>query len=337
MKAMTIMEFGKPSVFQLMELPKPVLEPNQVLIKVTASSVNPIDTKIRSGLVPAATSPFPAVLNVDVAGEIVEIGGNVSGFKVGDRIVAMGGGVKGHDGALAEFMRINQAFMTKIPESITDEKAAVMPVVGLTAWEALITRANIRSGQKILIHGGAGGVGHIALQIAVSMGAEVTVTVSNTEKAAIANRLGAQHIVNYNTQSVKDYVDEITGGSGYDVIFDTVGGQNLNNSFEAAAVNGIIVTTNARSTNDLSLMHAKGLTLHVVFLLVPLLYGKNKDTVGENLNKIMKMMDDEKINPVIYDRSFGFSQVKEAHELLEKGGHVGKISLFNDLKLIDHF
>lgn len=331
MKAMTIMEFGNPAVFQLTELPKPTLAPNQVLIKVTASSVNPIDTKIRSGLVPAATSPFPAVLNVDAVGEIVELGKNVSDFSVGDRIVAMGGGVKGHDGALAEFMRIDQAFMTRIPESITDEKAAVMPVVGLTAWEALITRANIRSGQKILIHGGAGGVGHIALQIAVSMGAEVTVTVSNTEKAQIADKLGAQHIVNYKTQTVKDYVDELTDGSGYDVIFDTVGGQNLNNSFEAAAVNGIIVTTNARSTNDLSSMHAKGLTLHVVFLLVPLLYGKNKETVGQNLKKIMKLMEDDKINPFIHSQSFGFRQVQAAHELLEKGGHVGKISLFNDL------
>ncbi len=331
MKAMTIVKFGNPSVFQIAELPKPVVAPNQVLIKVTASSVNPIDTKIRSGLVPAVTSPFPAVLNVDVAGEIVEVGGNVNGFKVGDRIVAMGGGVKGHDGALAEFMRIDQEFITKIPESITDEKAAVMPVVGLTAWEALISRANIRSGQKILIHGGAGGVGHIALQIAVSMGAEVTATVSDTEKAEIASKLGAQHIVNYKTHSVKDYVEEMTGGSGYDVIFDTVGGQNLNNSFEAAALNGIIVTTNARSTNDLSLMHAKGLTLHVVFLLVPLLYGKNKELVGQNLKNILNMMEDDKIKPFIHSQSFGFSQVQAAHELLEKGGHVGKISLFNDL------
>lgn len=331
MKAMTIREYGDPSVFQLSELPKPILESNQVLIKVAASSVNPIDTKIRSGLVPAATPPFPAVLNVDVVGEIIDMGPEVQGLNVGDRIVAMGGGVKGHDGALAEFMRVEQAFVAKVPKSVTTEEAAVMPVVGLTAWEALVTRAAVKPGQKVLIHGGAGGVGHIALQMAVSMGAEVTVTVSNDAKAQIANKLGAQHIVNYKTQSVKEYVDKNTDGLGYDVIFDTVGGQNLINSFEAAAVNGIIVTTNARSTNDLSLMHGKGLTLHVVFLLVPLIYGKNKELVGQNLESIMKLIEDKKLTPMIHAKSFGFTNVKEAHELLEKGGHVGKISLVNDL------
>ena len=331
MKAMLIHEFGGAEKFHLAELPTPPPGKRQALIHVRASSVNPIDLKIRNGLVPAAAPDFPAVLNVDVAGDVLEVGSEVSGIKVGDRVAAMGGGVKGHDGALSEMMRVDADLLAKIPEGVTYEKAAAMPVVGLTSWEALVNRGRVKSGQKVLIHGGAGGVGHIAVQLASSMGAEVTATVSGSEKAAIARRMGAHHIVNYNEQSVNDYVQEFTSGQGFDIIVDTAGGSNLDKSFEAAALSGSVITTNTRSTNDLSLMHGKGLTLHVVFLLLPLLFGKGKKETGENLGKLLRLIQEDKISPMIYNRTFGFSEIKLAHELVEQGGYFGKISLINDL------
>ncbi len=331
MKAMMIHEFGSADKFHLAGLPTPSPGKRQALIRVRASSVNPIDLKIRSGLVPAAAPDFPAVLNVDVAGEVLEIGSEVSGVKVGDRVAAMGGGVKGHDGALSEMMRVDADLLAKIPEGVTYENAAAMPVVGLTSWEALVNRGKIESGQKVLIHGGAGGVGHMAVQLAAALGAEVTATVSGSEKAEIAERMGAHYIVNYKEQSVKEYVQEITGGKGFDIIVDTVGGSNLDKSFEAAALSGAVITTNTRSTNDLSLMHGKGLTLHVVFLLLPLLFAKGKKEAGENLEKLLRLVKENKISPMIYHRTFGFSEIKLAHELVEKGGYFGKISLVNDL------
>jgi NADPH:quinone reductase len=331
MKAMLIHEFGSADKFHLAELPDHPPGKRQALIQVRASSVNPIDLKIRSGLVPAVAPDFPAALNVDVAGDVLEIGSEVLKFKVGDRVAAMGGGVKGHDGALSEMMRIDADLLAKIPDGVSYEQAAAMPVVGLTSWEALVNRGRIKSGQKVLIHGGAGGVGHIAVQLASAMGAEVTATVSGSEKAAIARRMGAHHIVNYKEQSVKEYVQEITGGQGFDIIVDTAGGSNLDKSFEAAALSGSVITTNTRSTNDLSLMHGKGLTLHVVFLLLPLLFGKGKKEAGENLEKLLVLVQEDKISPMIYSRTFGFSEIKLAHELIEQGGYFGKISLVNDL------
>ncbi|MDW7671107.1 MAG: zinc-dependent alcohol dehydrogenase family protein [Bacillota bacterium] len=330
MKAMVINVFGEPEVFQLAEIEKPVPGPDQVLIRVRASSVNPIDVKIRSGAVPAVAPPFPAVLGVDVAGEIVALGSEIKDLSAGDRVAALGGGVKGHDGALAEFMRIDRELIARIPENVTDETAAAMPVVGLTAWEALVNRGKIRPGQHVLIHGGAGGVGHTAVQLASALGAEVTTTVSSDAKAILARKLGAHHVVNYLQQTVKEYVDAYTGGMGYDVILDTVGGENVDKSFEAAGLNGVVISTNTRSTHDLTPMHGKGLTLHVVFLLVPLLFGKEKKTAGENLEKLLNMVAQNKLLPMIHPQVFGFTRIREAHELLQRGDHMGKISLFND-------
>lgn len=331
MKAMVIREFGSADLFQLSNVSLPKVGPGQVLIRVKASSVNPIDLKIRSGLVAAAAPAFPAVLNVDVSGEIVETGSGVTDLKVGDRVAALGGGVKGHDGALAEYMRVDQELIARIPDEVLDEQAAAIPVVGLTAWEALIKRGRIKAGQRVLIHGGAGGVGHIAVQLASTMGAEVTATVSGEEKAALVKKMGALHVVNYRDRTVSEYVEEFTSGKGFDIVLDTVGGENLNKSFEAAGLSGTVISTNTRSTHDLSIMHGKGLTLHVVFLLVPLLFGIGKKEAGDNLNNLLQMVAKGQVNPVLHSQKIGFKEIGSAHQLLEQGMHMGKISLFNDL------
>lgn len=329
---MVINEFGSAHCFQEHSLEEPSLLPGQVKIHVKASSVNPIDIKIRSGLVPALTPDFPAILHGDVAGTIVEVSPDVKRFKKGDEVFALGGGVKGHGGALAEYMVIDERLAARKPEGLSMEEAAALPVVSLTAWEALMERGNIKKGDKILIHGAAGGVGHIAVQLAKKQGAHVTTTVSDKHKADIALKLGADEVVYYKEEKVKDYVERVTGGKGFHLVFDTVGKETLDHSFQAAAAKGTVISTNTRSTHDLSLLHGKGLTLHVVFLLLPLISDEGREKMGENLSKIAGLVEQDRVKPMLHQSVYGFSEVKEAHQLLEKGKHIGKISLLNDLK-----
>ncbi|SFI15105.1 NADPH2:quinone reductase [Tindallia magadiensis] len=332
MKAMVINEFGSADCFREHSLEEPNLSSGQVKIHVKASSVNPIDIKIRSGLVPALAPDFPAILHGDVAGTITEVSPDVKRFNKGDEVFALGGGVKGHSGALAEYMVIDERLVARKPEGLSMEETAALPVVSLTAWEALMERGKIKKGDKILIHGAAGGVGHIAVQLAKSQGAHVTTTVSDKYKADIALKLGADEVVYYKEEKVKDYVDRVTSGKGFHLVFDTVGKENLDHSFQAAAVKGTVISTNTRSTHDLSLLHGKGLTLHVVFLLLPLISDEGREKMGENLSKIADLAEEGRIKPMLHKVIYGFSEVKEAHQLLEKGKHIGKISLLNDLK-----
>ncbi len=260
MKAQIIHSFGDSSVFQLEEVAKPKLLPGHVLIHVKATSVNPIDTKMRSGAVSSVAPEFPAILHGDVAGIVIEVGEGVSKFKTGDEVYGCAGGFKETGGALAEFMLADARLIAHKPKNVTMEEAAALPLVAITAWESLFDRANIKSGQNVLIHGATGGVGHVAIQLAKWAGANVFTTASQQNKMEIAHRLGADVAINYKEESVQEYVQKHTNGNGFGVIFDTVGGKNLDNSFEAAAVNGTVVTIAARSTHDLSPLHAKGLS-----------------------------------------------------------------------------
>ena len=331
MKAMVMNEFGGPDVFVQKEVDEPNLQPGYVKIKVKASCVNPIDTKIRSGLVPAVTPDFPAVLHGDVAGTIVEISHDVKGFKVGEDVFALAGGVKGHCGALAEYMVIDERLLARKPAKLSMSQAAALPVVSMTAWEALVNRGRVKKGDRVLIHGGTGGVGHVAVQLAKYFGADVTTTVSNDEKAAIASKLGADETIDYTKENVEEYVRRLTNGKGFDLILDTVGKENLDRSFQASAPKGIIVSTNTRSTHDLSPLHAKGLTLHVVFLLMPLLTESGREEMGQALTQIAELTQTNNLKVLMHEKPYGFTQVSEAHDLLEKGKHTGKISLYNDL------
>ncbi len=182
MKAQIIQSFGDPSVFQFKEISKPELIPGHVLIQVKASSVNPIDTKVRAGAVPAVAPEFPAVLHGDVAGLVSAVGEGVTEFKVGDEVFGCAGGFKGTGGALAEFMLADADLLAHKPVNLTMEEAAALPLVAITAWEALFNRANLVPGQDILIHAATGGVGHIAIQLAKWGGATVYTTASSQEK-----------------------------------------------------------------------------------------------------------------------------------------------------------
>lgn len=330
MKAQIIQSFGDPSVFQLEEVSKPELKPGHVLIQVKASSVNPIDTKVRAGAVPAVAPEFPAVLHGDVAGLVSAVGEGVTEFKVGDEVFGCAGGFKGTGGALAEFMLADADLLAHKPKNLTMEEAAALPLVAITAWEALFNRAHLVPGQDILIHAATGGVGHIAIQLAKWKGATVYTTASSQEKLEIGTRLGADVTINYREESVHDYVQKHTDGKGFDVVFDTVGGENLDRSFEAAAVHGTVAAIAARSTHDLSPVHSKGLSLHVTFMLLKILNKDMHKQYGEILKKVAKVVEEGKLRPLVDPNMFTFDEVSKAHEYMESGKAIGKIVLKNN-------
>jgi NADPH2:quinone reductase len=330
MKAMVIRNFGSHDVFEIADIDKPTQEAGDILIKVASSSVNPVDTKIRSGVVAAVAPDFPGVLHGDVAGVVEDVGEGVTSFKPGDEVYACAGGIKGLGGALAEYMLADADLVAPKPKNLSMTEAGVLPLVTITAWNAIVDRANVRSGQKVLVHGGTGGVGHIGVQLAKQVGAEVYTTVSSEEKETAAKELGADHVIRYKDTSVVDYVKEHTGGKGFDVVFDTVGTDTMDRSFEAAADNGTVVTIAARSTHDLSPLHGKGLTLHVVFMLLPLLRGRARATHGEILRKAAILIEDGKLRPLVDQETFSFENVGKAHARLEAGEAMGKIALVNE-------
>lgn len=258
------------------------------------------------------------------------MGEGVTEFKVGDEVFGCAGGFKGTGGALAEFMLADADLLAHKPKNLTMEEAAALPLVAITAWEALFNRAHLVPGQDILIHAATGGVGHIAIQLAKWQGATVYTTASSQEKLEIGTRLGADVTINYREESVHDYVQKYTAGKGFDVVFDTVGGENLDRSFEAAAVHGTVAAIAARSTHDLSPVHSKGLSLHVTFMLLKILNKDMHKQYGEILKKVAKVVEEGKLRPLVHPNIFTFDEVSKAHEYMESGKAIGKIVLKND-------
>lgn len=330
MKAQVIRSFGEASVFQLEEIPVPELKPQHVLIQVKATSLNPLDTKIRSGVFAKFAPEFPAVLHGDVAGIITEVGEGVTDFKVGDEVYGFAGGVKGTCGALAEYMAADARLLAHKPKNLSFAEAAALPVVAITAWEALVKRANIGAGDEILIHGGAGGVGHVAIQLAKWLGAKVYTTVSTSEKAQIAEELGADVVINYKEMSVQDYVKKYTAGKGFKYIFDTIDRKNLVNSMEAASLYGTIVAIAVSQDYNLSPFLLKSLNFHVVFTEIPILHEEYRHINGDVLKKITPVIEEGKLRPLLAQRQFTFDEIAQAHEYYEANKAVGKIVLVNN-------
>ena len=325
MKAMTINEFGGSDVFVATELAKPEVKTGHVVVKVAATSVNTVDTMIRQvGEALAPLSPaLPGVLGMDFAGTIESVGEGVSGFAVGDEVYGCAGGLADLQGALAEYMLADAKLIAHKPKSISMREAAALPLVGITAYEGLV-RAGVKQGQKVLVHGGAGGVGHIALQLAKSFGGDVYATGGDDSQQAIIEKLGATSI-NFKNETVADYVGKYTDGAGFDVIFDSVGGANLTNSFEAAALNAQVATTVSMVELDLNPAHFKGLSLHVVFMLIPMLHNHKREMHGEILTKLAQIVDEGKLTPIVDEQQFSLEEVGKAHDRLANGQAIGKV------------
>ncbi len=199
--------------------------------------------------------------------------------------------------------------------------------MGITAYEGL-KRAGIRQGQKALVHGGSGGVGHIALQLAKHFGAEVFSTGGGEKQMALIEQLGATAI-NYRSETVTEYVSKHTNGAGFDVVFDSVGGANMANSFEAAALNGQIASTVAMCELDLSTAHFKGLSLHVVFMLIPMLHNTKREEHAEILRNLTEIAESGELKPVLDETRYTLEEVGQAYARLESGKAMGKVVVEN--------
>jgi NADPH2:quinone reductase len=324
MRAQVLTGFGEADNFQEQTLPIPVPGPGQVLVRLHATSLNPVDIKIRRGLPIAPEAPV--ILGSDIAGTIVSRGEGVRDFDVGEEVYGCGGGVRGMGGTLAEYIAVDVRLIAPKPRSLTMREAAALPLVSITAWEAC-EKTSLSEKDRVLVLGGLGGVGHIVIQLAKARGAHVTATVSSEAAASVTRELGADATVNYRAESVHDYVERLTGGRGFSVVIDTVGGDNLLNAFTAAATGGRIATTNARTTQDLSLLHAKALSLHGVFVLLPLLTGEGRPYHQKVLRKIAVLAEQKALRPLIDKTQFSMREIASAHRYFEAGQVRGKLVL----------
>lgn len=324
MRAQIIRSFGEPDVFEAAELPDPTPAKGEVLVRIEAASVNPVDYKLRRYGPPIAPN-LPAVLGCDLAGTVVAVGDGVDRFGPGDAVYGCAGGVRGLSGTYAEMISTDARLLAKRPESLSAREAAALPLVTITAWEGLFDRASVGEGDDVLVHGGAGGVGHVAIQLAKARGARVFTTVSSEEKGRIARDLGADETINYREESVTEYVARLTGGRGFDVVYDATGGSDLATSLAAARLNGQVVTIVSTYSADLTEMHYKGLSLHVVFMLIPMLHDVDREHHGEIMEEAARLADRGILRPLVDSERFSLDEIADAHRRLEGGEAVGKI------------
>lgn len=323
MKAIVIEEFGTADVMHLTDVPDPTVRQGQVLVDIHATSVNTADAKARElGHALDFVPPLPARLGMDFAGTVAAVGEGVDGFAVGDEVYGCAGGVVGHDGALAERLAADARLVALKPASLTMVEAAALPLVAITAYEALVDRMNVRPGMSVLVHGGAGGVGHVAIQIASALGARVFATGRPNHRDVIAS-LGAEPI-DFTSEPVDAYVERLTGGKGFDRVFDTVGSENIATSFAATKLNGHVATTVSLCELDLTLAHVRGLSLHVIYMLLPMIHGSGRERHGEILHEVAKLADDGKLKPIV-DGTYPLAQAADAHRRLESGEATGKV------------
>ncbi|MGP4088179.1 zinc-dependent alcohol dehydrogenase family protein [Streptomyces sp. KR55] len=321
MRALVLEEFGTPLV--LKETDKPVADSGQVLVKVKASGVNPLDLKIRDGKAAHARSELPAVLGLDLAG-VVEQAGEDTGFAAGDEVYGLTGGVGDLQGSLAEYAAVDARLLARKPASLSMRQAAALPLVFITAWEGLVDRAQVGPGQKVLVHGGAGGIGHVAIQIARARGAQVFSTVSPAKTESV-EQLGAVPI-DYTTTTVEEYVVRHTGGEGFDIVFDTLGGAVLDASFTAVRTyTGHVVSALGWGSHSLAPLSFRGATYSGIFTLLPMLTGRGREHHGQIMREAATLADTGALVPRLDPRHFTLATVADAHAAVESGTAEGKI------------
>lgn len=263
MKALRLISFGGPESFELCDLPRPVPHAGQVLVRVHATSINPLDYQVRRGDYPDLV-PLPAITGHDVSGVVEEVGPGVTAFSPGDEVWYTPQIFDG-PGSYSEYHVAAQGIVGKKPSSLSHLEAASLTLVGGTAWEALVVRAALRVGESILVHGGAGGVGHVAIQLARAIGARVFTTVRQAN-FEFARSLGADVLIDYEKEDYVDAVLRETGGRGVDVVFDTIGGDTLSRSPDALAQLGRVVSiVDIARPQNLVQAWGKNASYHFVF------------------------------------------------------------------------
>jgi len=328
MKAFVVDRYGKNAGLRLAEVPVPGLRPNDVLVEVHAAGVNPLDSKIRDGefklILPYR---LPLILGNDAAGVVVSVGPKVRAFKPGDQVYARPD--KDRIGTFAEFIAIDEADVALKPKNLTMEEAASVPLVGLTAWQALVEKAKLGKGQKVLIHAGSGGVGTIAIQLAKHLGA-VVATTSSSANSDLVKRLGADVVIDYK----KDDFEKVL--SGYDVVLNSLGKDTLEKSLRVLKPGGKLISISGPPDPDFARENGSNWFLQQVMRLLSAgirRKAKRRGVAysflfmrasGEQLSKIRALIEAETINPVL-DRVFPFEAMNEALAYIETGRSKGKV------------
>jgi NADPH2:quinone reductase len=312
MRAMVITSFGGPEVFESREVPTPEPGPNEVRVKVHATSINPVDLKIRQAGQWAGIEP-PTVIGYDVSGVVDALGEAVHDFVVGEEVYYTPL-IFGQQGSYAEYHVANEAIVAAKPSNLSHTEAASIPLAGGTAWDALITRGDLKVGETMLVHG-AGGVGSLAIQIAKAAGARVFVNCSDY-MVGLAEKLGAYRAISYKSEDFSEIIESETGGAGVDLVFDTVGGDYLSKSISVTAPFGRMVGIVSDSQGSMSAAFRKNITVHYMFL----------ERARYKLKALKKLIEREQLNPVV-DSVLPLAQVAQAHRRLAQGGVKGKIVL----------
>jgi NADPH:quinone reductase-like Zn-dependent oxidoreductase len=307
MKAARIHAYGASSEIRIEDAPIPALQPDEVLIRVVATSVNPVDWKIRKGFLKTFIPyEMPLIMGWDVSGIVEKTGPAVTRFKPGDAVYSRPD-IK-RNGAYAEYIAVREAEVAVKPATISHVEAASLPLVSITAWEALFTTAGLSKGQRVLIHAGAGGVGSIAVQLARAKGAHVTATAS-AGKAALVRSLGADEVIDYHAQDFSIVARDM------DVVFDTIGGEVQDKSWGVLKTGGMLVSITAQPSEDRA--KAEGKRVGYVFI------GPN----AAILKDLGEMVDMGQVRPLIA-AEFGLNDTAKAQDFSETGRATGKVVIY---------
>ncbi|WP_282128837.1 NADP-dependent oxidoreductase [Roseobacter litoralis] len=302
MKAAIIRDYN--TEIEITDIAAPELHDDSVLVAVHAASVNPIDYILQSGAMKDNIPlEFPHVMGFDVSGEIIALGKDVAGFKVGDAVFARAN--QQDAGAIAQIARVKADELALKPLNISHAEAASVPLAGLTAWQALISKGRLKKGDKVLIHAGSGGVGTLAIQIAKHFGADVATTCS-PRNADLVRKLGADTVINYRDQSFEDEL------SDYDIVLDMMGGEILNRSFQVLKKGGALISIKGQDTDNLAQEHDVRFEW---FFMEP---------DGAMLADFGKLIEDGIVKPVI-DKAYPMEATVDAYAYLKDGHAVGKI------------
>jgi NADPH2:quinone reductase len=333
MRAVLMHMAGSPDVLQLAEVEAPVIKQgNQILVRLQAAGVNPVDTKLRSR---GTFYPdrLPTILGCDAAGIVTAIGNKVTRFSIGDEVYFCNGGIGGHPGNYAGMAVIDEAFAAHKPANISFAEAAAAPLVLITAWESLFDRANLETDESVLIHAGAGGVGHVAIQLAKAAGARVITTVGDAAKAGFVTELGADAVVNYKQRDFVEAVNDWTGGAGVDLAFDTVGGKVLSQTFEAVRYYGDVISLlQPDADTDWKTARLRNQSICLELMLTPMHRQIREAQIhhAEILGECAKLFAAGRLKLHV-SHALPLADAAEAHRLIEAGGMMGKIVLLPEV------
>ena len=307
MKVAMLREFGPVENFEIAEIPTPKPGFKEVLVKVFATSVNPLDYQVRRGDYKNELE-LPVITGHDVSGEIVELGPGVENFKIGDEVYYTPEIFKGQ-GSYVQYHCAHESIIGIKPKNISHLEAATLPLAAGTAWEMLVTRAQLKINQSILIHGGAGGVGIPTIQIAKAMGGVVYTTARKVHHEFLLE-LGADYVIDYENENYIDAIQQMTDNQGVDIIIDTIGGNTLSDSGKILSQLGQVVTlVDIEKPQNLIEAWGKNATYHFVFTR----QNRNK------LDELTKLVESKKLKPIL-NKVFSLAEIGEAHRLLETKG-----------------